>query len=157
MDIHLPRWKDLPDIDLYMDQVITLLNKYIEPFSSEGEITPSMINNYVKHGVIPAPVKKRYSRVHISRLLIISILKSVLSIQRIGEITESLLKGRSEEELLDFFSEQYERTIEHIEGIVLEGGEELRGFYAAVAAGGFKMIAETELRKSADKDPTPKE
>ncbi|MBQ8567605.1 MAG: DUF1836 domain-containing protein [Oscillospiraceae bacterium] len=151
MEIHLPRWNELPDIDLYMDQVITLLNKYIEPFSSEGEITPSMINNYVKHGVIPAPVKKRYSRVHISRLLIVCVLKPVLSIQRIGEITESLLKDRSEEELLNFFSEQYERTLEHIEGIVLEGSGELRGFYAAAAAGGFKMIAESELRKEPQK------
>ena len=83
---HLPRWNELPDIGLYMDQVITLINKYIERLSpcGDGTLTPSMINNYVKLGIIPCPVKKKYSRVQLSRLIMICVMKPVLPIQSIG-------------------------------------------------------------------------
>ena len=45
----LPTWNELPDIEVYMDQVITLINKYIGGFAPDGDtlLTPSMINNYV--------------------------------------------------------------------------------------------------------------
>lgn len=48
----LPRWEDLPEIDLYMDQVIALMRKYLSIFDTDGEklLTPAMINNYVKMG-----------------------------------------------------------------------------------------------------------
>ncbi|MFR9161525.1 MAG: DUF1836 domain-containing protein [Ruthenibacterium lactatiformans] len=56
----LPRWDELPDIDLYLDQVLTLLDKYLGPFLPENgghALTASMINNYVKLRIVPAPVK----------------------------------------------------------------------------------------------------
>ena len=54
-------WDRLPELDLYMDQVITLMSKELDPFSLEGErlLTPSMINNYVKDGVLPRPNQKK--------------------------------------------------------------------------------------------------
>lgn len=84
-------WARLPELDLYMDQVITLMSKQLEPFSLEGErlLTPSMINNYVKDGVLPRPNQKKYGREHLSRLLIICMLKSVLSLPEI----DSTLRG----------------------------------------------------------------
>ena len=60
-NVHLPRWHELPDIELYMDQVITLIEKYLSPLITLEKhtlLTSSMVNNYVKHGLIPAPVKK---------------------------------------------------------------------------------------------------
>jgi Domain of unknown function (DUF1836). len=57
----LPRWKELPDIELYMDQVISLVGKYLTPILPKQEqalLTKSMVNNYVKLELIPAPVKK---------------------------------------------------------------------------------------------------
>lgn len=57
----LPRWEELPDLELYMDQVITLIDRYLSPVI-QGEkhplLTSSMVNNYVKLGLIPAPTKK---------------------------------------------------------------------------------------------------
>ena len=53
----LPRWDELPDIDLYLDQVLTLLDKYLGPFLPENgghALTASMINNYVKLRIVPA-------------------------------------------------------------------------------------------------------
>lgn len=109
---HLPRWDELPELELYMDQVITLMNKYIGGFSpdSDAQLTPSMINNYVKHCIIPGPVKKKYGRTHLSRLLIVCALKPVLPISSIAELTDSLLKNHTEQELHDFFVVHYEQA-----------------------------------------------
>mgnify|MGYP005605527949 CR=1 FL=1 len=86
----LPLWDSLPDIELYMDQVISLITKYMEIYGTvTGQmrvITPSMINNYVKLGIIPAPVKKKYSKIHLSYLLIICTLKQTLDISTIQRI-----------------------------------------------------------------------
>ena len=80
----LPYWDELPEIDLYMDQVIVLMEKYLSWYIEENQetkiITPSMINNYVKLGIIPPPEKKKYSKVHIAYLIIICSLKQVMPI-----------------------------------------------------------------------------
>ena len=55
-------WERMPELDLYMDQVITLMDKQLTPFTTDGGdklLTPSMINNYVKDEVLPRPVKKK--------------------------------------------------------------------------------------------------
>ena len=71
----LPLWSEFPDIELYMDQVISLLTKYLEIYyraiGTEKFITPSMINNYVKLKIIPSPEKKKYSRKHLAYLIIV--------------------------------------------------------------------------------------
>lgn len=59
---HLPRWNELPEIDLYLDQVVNYLEKYLGILSSNDDdkiITKTMINNYVKQGIRPAPEKKK--------------------------------------------------------------------------------------------------
>ena len=50
-EIHLPRWDELPELDLYMDQVVTLVERYLNPLMSQSKeklLTKSMVNNYVK-------------------------------------------------------------------------------------------------------------
>ena len=86
MKIHIPRWNELPEIDLYLDQVVNYLEKYLSQYSTNKEdkiITKTMINNYVKQGIMPAPEKKKYSRSHIAYLMVIFILKHVYSISDI--------------------------------------------------------------------------
>ena len=83
-ELHLPRYAELPSLELYMDQVIVLLNQYLRHFvfaaSEEKLITPSMVNNYVKMRLLPAPVKKKYGRTHLAILIMICTLKQTLSI-----------------------------------------------------------------------------
>ena len=89
MKIHIPRWNELPEIDLYLDQVVNYLERYLEQYNSNKEdkiITKTMINNYVKHGIMPAPNKKKYSREHIAYLIVICVLKQVYSINDIGKL-----------------------------------------------------------------------
>ena len=69
-NFHIPRYEDLPDIELYMDQVLALINKQLFIISNnENVITPSMVNNYVKFGLIPSPKGKRYTRKHLCYMI----------------------------------------------------------------------------------------
>ncbi len=89
MKIHIPRWNELPEIDLYLDQVVNYLEKYLEQYNVNKEdkiITKTMINNYVKLGIMPAPEKKKYSKEHIAYLIVICVLKQVYSISDIGKL-----------------------------------------------------------------------
>ena len=87
--IHIPRWYELPEIDLYLDQVVNYIEKYLGQYNANKEdkiITKTMINNYVKLGIMPAPTKKKYSREHMAYLIVICILKQVYSISDIGKL-----------------------------------------------------------------------
>ncbi len=109
--LHLPRWNELPDLDIYMDQVLSLLSRYLRdlPGLEEKGLTASMVNNYVKQGILPAPVGKRYNRTHLACLIIITILKSVLPIGSIGRIIAWELEGgRPCGELYDRFCDAFE-------------------------------------------------
>ena len=86
---HLPRYEDLPSVQLYRDQVIGVVEQALAPFAAciDGDLlTPSMVNNYVKAGLLPSPVKKLYGREHIARLIVICVFKQVLSIQAIAAL-----------------------------------------------------------------------
>ena len=80
-----PAWEELPGIPLYMDQVILYLGESLELFQREGSslLTSSMINNYVKTGLIPHPDKKKYTKEHLAGLMAVCMLKQVLPIQDI--------------------------------------------------------------------------
>lgn len=108
----IPKWSDLPEIDLYMDQVIALMEKYLADNSSPDSkfITPSMINNYVKLGIMPAPVKKKYSREHLAYLVIICSLKQVMPISNIKIMIDKKLQKNTIAETLDFYSNLYDFT-----------------------------------------------
>lgn len=85
------RFDALPDIPLYMDQVISIVENRLSVFAlSENEkiLSPSMVNNYVKQRVIPPPENKRYTREHVAYLLCICILKKVLSIAQIQRLLD---------------------------------------------------------------------
>ena len=86
--------EDIPNIDLYMDQVTTFMDKCLAQYKRYDEdkvLTKTMINNYTKAKIFPAPVKKKYSRTHLMLLIMIYHLKSVLYIKDIGILFQSAL------------------------------------------------------------------
>ena len=86
--------EDIPNIDLYMDQVTTFMDKCLAQYKRYDDdkiLTKTMINNYTKAKIFPAPVKKKYSRTHLMLLIMIYHLKSVLSIKDIGVLFQSAL------------------------------------------------------------------
>ena len=82
----VPSWDALPDFGLYMDQVIVLMERALEGVLPKGELTKSMVNNYVKVGLIPRPVGKKYEREHLAMLLMVCILKQALSMEEIAAL-----------------------------------------------------------------------
>ena len=111
----LPDWEGLPQLELYMDQIIILLTEYLAPVSRGQEdraITASIINNYVRMKIVPPPVKKKYSRVHIAFLVVICTLKRSLSISSIQRL---LPEDRTEESVRAFYNgfvRQYRDAVE---------------------------------------------
>jgi len=110
--LKLPKWDDLPEIDLYMDQVIMLMYKYLCAFMPDidKQLTASMINNYVKMEVMPPPQKKKYSKTHLAYLIILCLLKQSLSISEISELIKSRLKTDTIENIYFRFTTKYVET-----------------------------------------------
>ena len=85
---------DIPDIDLYMDQVTTFMDEKLKPstrYPGEDKIlTKTMINNYTKNDLMPPPVKKKYSKEHVLLLIFIYYFKGVLSINDIHAVLKPL-------------------------------------------------------------------
>ena len=100
-----PKWEDIPNIDLYLDQVLLYVNQVCAPISPDKDkgLTASMVNNYVKHGYLTKPDKKKYQRKQIARLIAITTLKSVFSIQEIAQTLNTLQTQASSNQLYDAF------------------------------------------------------
>ena len=81
----LPRYRELPSVGLYLDQTVQLVNSCFRGFPGV-ELTPSMVSNYVKKGVISHPVKKKYSREQLASLIYIVLSKNVLSLENIDTL-----------------------------------------------------------------------
>lgn len=85
-------WEQLPTLELYMDQVLTLLNRQLEQLSdgTDRPLTSSMINNYVKDGVCPRPTQKKYNREHLTMLFVICMLKAQFTLPEIHRLLDGL-------------------------------------------------------------------
>ena len=101
----LPEWENIPDIGLYMEQVIALLKTYLDylppELKEEQFITAAAINNYVRKKIMPEPEKKKYYRTHIAYLIIICSLKQSLSIPTLQTMIPVNL---SKEDLKSFYT-----------------------------------------------------
>ena len=99
-DFRLPLWEEIPDLGLYMEQVISLLRDYLDylppELKEEQFITATTINNYVRKKIMPEPVKKKYYRSHIAYLVMVCTLKQSLSIPTLRTM---IPMGLEEEEL----------------------------------------------------------
>ena len=119
---HLPRWEQIPALGLYMDQVVTVIEQALTPvlgFTGEAIITSSMINNYVKLGMVPKPEKKKYSRRHIACLLVITILKQASKIGDIRLGIDTALQNGETGEIYDSFCDYVERSLQIVAGSVV--------------------------------------
>ena len=120
------KYEELPDIDLYMDQLITFLEKQLYVFqtsSLDKQITPSMINNYVKGEVLKAPIAKKYNREHLALIEEICTLKQVLSIAEVKQIEDERYNGS--EENIDVFTHFNNLNNEALEQAINETREKL--------------------------------
>lgn len=113
---------EIPGIDLYMDQVTTFMDTHLSGTKRNPEdktLTKTMINNYVKDHLIPAPEKKKYSKDHVLLLLMIYYSKNILSISDISiilkPITESLFHAEGDYALEDFYDSLHKQSLARME------------------------------------------
>lgn len=110
--VRLPRYDELPNIGLYKDQVLELVNSYLGAFyATERPMTDTMVNNYVKLKVIAAPIKKRYNRFQLAQLLMTCLLKKVLSIAEVRELLSLYPSEARLEEVYNRFCQELEDVV----------------------------------------------
>lgn len=124
---------DIPSIDLYLDQIINLVNEKNSEgseFFADRVLTKTMINNYSKDGLV-MPIKgKKYSKEHIIQMLLVYSLKNTLSINAIGRALQGVYAEGFDGKRLgagyDRYIEQKEanrqRSLDVVEGIIRDGG-----------------------------------
>ncbi len=114
--------EDIPNIDLYMDQVTTFMEEQLassKRYPEDKILTKTMINNYAKNNLLPSPEKKRYSKEHLLLLIFIYYFKNILSINDIqtllGPITEKYFRSDSEMDLTTIYNEVFSMEKEQVE------------------------------------------
>ncbi len=112
----MPRYREIPDVGLYLDQTVKYINRYLAPLGCL-EITTSMVSNYVKKGYIDNPVRKQYGADQIAYLFFISVAKSVLSMENIARLFEMQKQRYTAEIAYDFFCEELENMLQYIFGL----------------------------------------
>lgn len=111
----LPRYKELPDMGLYLEQVVRYINSCLSPLGCV-EITPSMVSNYVKKGLVHNPVKKQYYAMHLAELLFVVLGKRVLSIENLGKMLE-IIKAESGSAVYDYCCAEFENRLFFVFGL----------------------------------------
>ena len=106
----LPRYADLPQVGLYLDQTVQYVNGYFRTFCGV-ELTPSMVSNYVKKGILSHPVRKKYSREQLASLLYIAVSKTVLSMENIDILFKMQREHYSAGEAYDTFCNELEACL----------------------------------------------
>ena len=106
--------EDIPNINLYMDQVTTFMEEhlaYSKRYKDDKILTKTMINNYAKNNLLPSPEKKRYTREHMLMLIFIYYFKNILSINDIqsllGPITDHYFRSENDMNLTDIYNEVF--------------------------------------------------
>jgi len=120
IEIYIPRWKELPNIELYMDQLIYFIDdsvgKYVNIEKDGHVLTKTMINNYVKNSVIKPTNNKKYNKEHIARLIVISMLKQIYSLTDISNLIDMATKNISVDKAYDSFCTELEYAIKNVFG-----------------------------------------
>ena len=113
---HMPRYQDIPNMGLYLEQTTKYLNHFLAPLGCM-EVTSSMISNYVKKGLISSPVKKLYYADQIAYLFFIIIAKQVLSMENIVELSERQKKTYTVPVAYDYFCCELENMLYYVFGL----------------------------------------
>lgn len=113
---HLPRYQDIPNVGLYLEQVTRYINGFLAPLGCV-EITASMVSNYVKKGYVPNPVKKQYYAEQIAYLFFLAVAKNVLSIENIGQLFAMQRRICTLERAYDNFCQELEEILRYTFGM----------------------------------------
>ena len=157
-DFHFPRYNEIPNVGLYLEQATKYVGEYLAPLG-EYTLTPSMISNYVKKGLIANPVKKQYGREQIAYLFFIAIAKSVLSLDALTGFIKVQQNSYTLPKAYDYFCEQFEQLLrftfelqDTIEIVGEDNTTEKRLLFTCIVAAVQKVYLEKCLEAIARED-----
>ena len=110
-DFHLPRYRELPDIGLHLEQVTRYASRYVP-----SPLTGSMVSNYVKKGILASPVRKQYGREQIAHLIYITVVKSVLPREDIRLMLSIQKRTYDSAVAYDYFCTELENVLDYVFG-----------------------------------------
>ena len=157
-DFRLPRYQEIPDVGLYLEQATKYICRYLAPIQ-ENAVTASMISNYVKKRLIASPVKKQYSRDQVAYLFFIAVAKNVLSLDALSGFLRLQQRTYPLEKAYNYFCQELENLLlfqfEARETIDLsdeDSSDEKRLLYSCVAAVVQKVYLEKCLEAIAKEE-----
>jgi len=112
----LPRYDEIPDVGLYLEQATKYISQYLTPLE-DVTLTPSMISNYVKKGLITNPVKKQYDRDQLAHLMFIALGKSVMSLENLAEFIRLQIRTYDTRTAYNYFCLELENMLAYVFGL----------------------------------------
>ncbi len=159
-EFQLPRYSQIPTVGLYLEQASKYICEYLVPLG-DFSLTPSMISNYVKKGLIVSPVKKQYSREQIAYLFFIAVAKSVLSLDALTNFIALQKHTYDLQRAYDYFCDEFENVLRftfEVTDLLESKGEEntteKRLLYACIVSAVEKIYLEKCLQALAKQQTT---
>ena len=115
-DFRMPRYEEIPNVGLYLEQTTKYIAEFLAPLQ-EGAITSSMVSNYVKKGLVASPVKKQYSREQIAYLMFIALAKNVLSLDDLTRFIQLQQRTYTAKRAYDYFCAELENILQYVFGL----------------------------------------
>ena len=147
-NFRLPRYHEIPNVGLYLDQATKYVGEHLAPLG-EFVLTPSMIRNYVSKGLIESPTKKQYGREQIAYLFFIAVAKSVLSLDALVTFIKLQQQTYDLPVAYDYFVEEMENLLMYTfeltprpEKIGVDDTDEKRLLYTCILAAVRKVYLE---------------
>lgn len=144
----LPRYHEIPDVGLYLEQTTKYIAGYLSPVL-EGGLTASMISNYVKKDLIANPVKKQYSREQIAYLFFIAVAKQVLNLDALTGFIRLQQRTYDLEKAYNYFVSEFENLLlftfelkDSAEAVGEDNSDEKRLLFSCIAAVTQKIYLE---------------
>lgn len=115
-DFRMPRYHEIPNVGLYLDQTVKYINGFLAPLGCM-EVTTSMVSNYVKKGYITNPIRKQYSADQIAYLFTIAVMKNVISMDNIARLFTMQREAYNTQTAYDYFCEELENVLHYTFGL----------------------------------------
>ena len=136
-------WDQLPDFSLYMDQVLSYMDRQIIHFDGDDGLTAAMVNNYTKSGLAPRAEGKKYGREHLAYFTAICVLKRVMSTRDMDLLIREELQDRPVQDGYAAFRQSLDKALNITadELAARTGGQELDDAALADAAIHFALLS----------------
>ena len=159
-DFRMPRYNEIPDVGLFLEQTTKFISEALKPLENI-QLTSSMISNYVKRGLVAKPVRKQYDREQIAYLIFIAVTKNILSLEEI-QLQITVQKSiYTPEKAYNYFCDELENVlhysfgmIEKLEAVGVEKSDTKTMLRNTIIAVGHKVYLDkyfSELRKEIEK------